>query len=94
VSGSPALRADTAAVRALAEAGATATGVRHELRAVRVTSVGADRVRLVVTDRMAGYRIVDRRGTVLRTVPARAEAAFRVDLRRTASGWRIATVAR
>jgi hypothetical protein len=92
VVGSPGAVSDAAAVAALTTAGAVAPGVRHEVLGLRVLSATPSRARLELTDRMPGYRVLDRRGRVLRTVPARAARTFRVDLVRASSGWRIAAV--
>jgi hypothetical protein len=90
--GSPAAVADAAAVAALTTVGAVAPGVRHEVLRVRVLAATPSRARLELTDRMPGYRVLDRRGRVLRTVPPRPARTFRVDLVASASGWRIAAV--
>ncbi|HEV2088772.1 MAG TPA: hypothetical protein VGR21_10710, partial [Cryptosporangiaceae bacterium] len=93
VPGSASLAADTQAIRSLVAVGATAPGVRHQVTAVRVLSVGAARARLVVTDRMPAYRIVARSGVVLREVPARPAKAFEVELVSGVQGWRIQSIA-
>jgi hypothetical protein len=90
--GSPAAAADAARVAALASAGAIAPGVRHDVLGLRVVSATRRRARLELTDRMPGYRVLDRQGRVLRTVPPRAARTFRVDLVASPSGWRITVV--
>jgi serine/threonine protein kinase len=90
--GSRAAAEDAAAVAALTAAGAVAPGVRHEVRRLRVLAVTPSRARLEVTDRMPGYRVLDRRGRVLWTVPPRGARTFRIGLVASPSGWRIATV--
>jgi hypothetical protein len=92
--GSLPLAVDERSIRTLRAAGATAVGVRHEIRRVRTPVAAAARFRLEFTDRMPAYRIVDARGATLRTVPARAEQAFTAELVRVATGWRIVTLER
>jgi hypothetical protein len=94
VPGSPPLAADQQAVQSLRASRATALGVRHDVRRVRVLTVEGERVRLELADRMPAYRIVDAAGATLRTVPARGEETFQVELARTPAGWRIATLSR
>jgi hypothetical protein len=90
--GSPAVEADTAALLALARTGLRAVGLRHDVDSVRVLTRTPSRARVLLTDRMPGYRLVDRRGVVLRKVPPRGPRTFRVDLVATADGWRIRTL--
>jgi hypothetical protein len=86
------LAVDERSIRSLRSVGAVAVGVRHEIRQVRPLGAGAARSRLRFMDRMPAYRIVDVRGATVRTVPARAERLFTVELIRVATGWRIVTV--
>ncbi len=83
------LAADQQSIQVLREAKATASGVRHDIRRVRVVTMGDTHVRVEMTDRMPAYRIVNAAGATLRTVPARAERVVLVDLERTATGWQI-----
>jgi hypothetical protein len=59
---------------------------------VRILARTEVRARVLLTDRMPGYRLVDRRGTALRKVPPRGARTFRVDLVATRDGWRIQAV--
>ena len=90
--GSSAAVADAAAVAALTTVGAVAPGVRHEVLGLRILSATPSRARLELTDRMPGYRVLDRRGKVLRAVPPRAARTFRLDLVASPAGWRIAAL--
>jgi hypothetical protein len=90
--GSAPLAADLRSMQALRVAHGTAAGVRHELRAVRVVRADPRHARLQVTDRMPAYRILDAAGATSRTVPARADRVFDLDLVVTDRGWRIAAI--
>jgi hypothetical protein len=90
--GSPAAEADTAALLALERTGLRAVGLRHVVASVRILARTEVRARVLLADRMPGYRLVDRRGTVLRKVPPRGVRTFRVDLVATRDGWRIQAV--
>lgn len=91
--GSAALASDTAALRAYRREGVRVRGLRLRLAGVHVLARRAGRVVLRVTDRMAGYRLVDGSGQVVRREPGRGPATWRVTLRRDEGGrWRIAAV--
>jgi hypothetical protein len=90
--GSVPLAADQQAVRSLAAAHAIAPGVRHEVVRLSVIRSDAQHAQLQVTDRMPAYRIVDDAGATVRTVPARGERTFHVELALTPAGWRIAVL--
>jgi hypothetical protein len=83
--------ADAQALTSLRDAGVRAVGLRHEVVALRVVST-TSRVELLLTDRMPGYRLVDRRGTVLRSVAPRGLRTFRVELVTIEGEWRIQAV--
>jgi hypothetical protein len=102
--GSPALRRDRRALQRLVAAGLRAEGVR--MRAVdvrvasasaevRVASASADEVRLVVTDVLEGYRLVDAEsGRVVGRRPGRAASRWRLTVTREPEGWRVWDVIR
>lgn len=89
--GSRAREADMRAVTRLGR-GVRAVGVRHQVLVVRVVRQSSVRVRLLLTDRMPHYRVVDSRGAALRTVAPRGPRAFRVDLVAVSGAWRIAEI--
>ncbi len=89
VTGSAPLVADAQAVRVLRAADATAPGVRHVIRRVTVVESSGVRATLEVTDRLGAYRMVGPAGTTVRTVPARGDRTYRLELVRTPAGWRI-----
>ncbi len=90
--GSPADRADRAAVRALAAAGVRYRGLRLTPRSVIVRSVQPGRAVLDVVVDTSGYAVVDRSGRVQRRVKAAPGGRSRVELVRTAQGWLVASV--
>ena len=92
--GSPALRTDQDAVRALVAAGVQARGFAVTTSAVEVDSVTATDAVLLVVDRRSGYDLVDSRGAVVAAQPARGDARWRVHLARVAGGWLVADVGR
>ncbi len=90
--GSPALAADTAALRALEQAGERAVGVRHAFSEVTARSATAASVRLRVVDTLAAYDVIDAQGRTVRRDSGRSGASFDVTLQRTAVGWRLAQI--
>jgi hypothetical protein len=84
--------ADARLVRALAAAGRTAEGVRHQVTAVDVLAAETDRAELRVVDILGPYDVRDDAGAVVARRPGRGEAAHRVQLARTADGWRLVEV--
>ncbi len=90
--GSPAMARDLAAVRALAAHGVQAKGFRITVLSVRALSVGPQVAVLDVTDRRAGYDLVDGTGAVVSSQPARGPARWLVDLVRSRSGWLVRDV--
>jgi hypothetical protein len=92
VSGSASARADADRIAILARSGTVATGVRHVVLRVRVESASPGRVRILLTDRMPAYRVVDARGAVRGRVAPRGARTVRLDLVGVPDGWRIAAV--
>ena len=90
--GSLGLRADAAAVRALARAGRSAHGLRHEVRAVRVQQTTSGSARLQVVDVLAAYEVRGAGGVVVEQVAARGQGVWTVTLNRGAEGWRLMAV--
>ncbi len=90
--GSPAMVRDLAAVRALAAHGVQARGFRIALLSVQPLSVGPRVAVLDVTDRRAGYDLVDATGAVVSSQPARGPARWLVDLVRSRPGWLVRDV--
>jgi len=90
--GSAAERRDTAAIAALAAAGVRPTLPTTELLEVRMLSATDDRVVLAVVDTRGGYQLMAGGGVVVGSQPARAPAAWRVELVRTPAGWRVSDV--
>lgn len=91
--GSPPLLADRATLAALAAAGRTAEGVRHELRVVDGSAMDGDRAELVVTDLLGAQTVRDAAGTVVQQVPGRPAGRHRVVLERRDGSWLIAQLA-
>ena len=89
VTGSAPLVADAQAVRVLRAAEATAPGVRHVIRRMSVVESRGGRATLEVTDQLGAYRMVGPAGATVRTVPARGDRTYRLELVRTPAGWRI-----
>lgn len=93
--GTRVLADDTADVAALRNAGAVATGVRHEIVDVAPEAITPDRVRLRVVDRMPSYLLrhtcqpSDAGGEVVRTVPGRGDRTTMVHLTLTGGRWLI-----
>jgi hypothetical protein len=92
VMGSAPARADADRISILARSGTVATGVRHVVLRVRVESASPGRVRILLTDRMPAYRVVDARGAVRGRVAPRGARTVRLDLVGVPDGWRIAAV--
>jgi hypothetical protein len=93
--GSPALRRDRRAMERLAAAGLRAARVRLRAVEVRVVSSAEGEVRLVVTDVLGAYRLVDAdTGRVVERRPGRGPASWLLTLTREAGGWRIWDVTR
>ena len=96
--GSAQRAADDGHARSLAAAGEALRGFAPAV--VTVTAVvedGADRVRLQLVDRWAGYEVVagaEPDGPPIRTVAGRPDAAVLLVLARTADGWRIESAER
>jgi eukaryotic-like serine/threonine-protein kinase len=89
---SPLRAADEEHARGLTSAGEALRGFAPEVVAVNGIDVSGDRVELDLVDRWPAYEVVaadDADGPALRTSPARADAAVRLVLVRTADGWRI-----
>lgn len=86
------LAADTAALTALVAAGTRANDVRHEVRDLRIEAADGQRARLLVSDRMPSYQLIDAAGVTVRVVPAREERQFVVELLRHGKEWRIARI--
>ena len=92
--GSPALRTDQDAVRALVAARVQARGFAVTTSAVEVDSLTATDAVLLVVDRRSAYDLVNSRGVVVAAQPARGDARWRVHLVRVAGGWLVADVGR
>jgi hypothetical protein len=92
VQGAAGLDADRALVEQLAAQGQTADGVRHEVREVEQLELDGDRARLRLVDVLAAYEVRDAAGEVVSRTPSRGEAAYVVELARTADGWRLVQV--
>jgi hypothetical protein len=90
--GASGLAVDRALVEELAAAGHRAEGVRHDVRAVDELEVSAASARLRVVDRLGGYVVRDSAGAVVQRSATRPDAAYVVELARTADGWRLVTV--
>lgn len=93
--GSPAGRTDRSMLRRWRERGLRVEGLRMQLLRVRVRSRSADRVVLVVSDRLAGGVAVG--DGVRRPLPRDAASTRTVTLRRAGGGraggeWRVSTV--
>lgn len=89
-SGSAAGRADRSMLGAWAARGFHVEGLRTQLLAVTVEVASADRLVLVVTDRLAGGTAVGH--GVRRPLPRDRASTHVVALRRTAGQWRVASV--
>ena len=90
--GSAGLTGDTVLLEELVAKGRTASGLRHEVRALEVLDSRADAARLRVVDVLAAYEVRDAAGAVVSRAAERGEAAYSVELVRTTSGWRLVQV--
>jgi len=90
--GSAALRTDRLAVAALAAAGVHARGYAVATSSVVASSAGPADAVLLVVDRRSAYELVDVRGVVVSTQPARQDERWRVHLVRVAGDWLVADV--
>ena len=90
--GSAAGAREAAAVAALDRRGLRARGLQHVALDVQLLSSDGDRVTVRLVDELSGYELVDGRGAVVRSEPARGPRSWQVELRRTPAGWRIAAV--
>ena len=66
--------------------------MRHAVIRVTPVEVTDDAAVLHVTDTLSGYEVREADGALVQRVPGRSEAGFRVELARTASGWRLVQV--
>ncbi len=82
--------ADAAVLRALGAAGRTATGVRHDVLEVRPGAATAERVELLVTDRLAPATVLGPGGALVERRPGRGPSSYEVVLVPGAEQWRIA----
>ncbi|MFL6136186.1 MAG: hypothetical protein ACJ74O_00085, partial [Frankiaceae bacterium] len=92
VRGSPPLRLDEGRLRGLARAGRRTVGLALRVTSAVVVYRSPAVTTLDVVDALPPYRVVDRAGTVVARSPGRGPAAWRIVLRRTGQGWRIAAV--
>ena len=90
VAGSRSGRADRALLAAYAGRGLRVTGLRMQRAAVEVLAADAERVVLVVTDRVVGASAVGRRGRVV--LPDDGWSLRHLVLRRVGDRWRVAEV--
>jgi hypothetical protein len=90
--GSSLLPADRAAIERLRAHGWSASGVRHTVARLAVSSSTGTAATLRVTDRLASYDVVDSAGRVVQRTAPRADAAFVVTVVRTPQGWRLQQV--
>ncbi len=82
--------ADALTIRALLSDGLRVSGAEHVVQQVR--PLGGRPMRLVVSDSMPAYDVVDSTGAVVGRTPARAVSSRIVELTATASGFRISKV--
>lgn len=88
VPGSAALMADRQAMATLAEGRRSVSGLRHDLKSLRVGNEGPLRVELHVTEALAAHSLTDQTGAVIQR-PTGPVVARVVVLRRTSGGWRV-----
>ena len=81
-------RADRALLAAYAGRGLRVAGLRMQRAAVEVVAADADRIELVVTDRLVGASAIGRRGRV--ALPRDGWSTRTVVLVRVGEGWRVA----
>ena len=92
--GSPASMADRELIAAFTAAGVSPDGFGLQIISVRESGRVGTAVRLHVVDRRPAYRLLDRAGTVVATLPARGEARWEVTVVPDATGeWRVRSVA-
>src|SRR4051794_6592247 len=93
--GSDLLAADTAFVDGLAAAGQELLGFAPSVVRVTAATVEEDTARLELVDAWPAYQVVPAAGgAAVRAEPGRPEASVRMELRRGADGWRIASATR
>jgi hypothetical protein len=92
VVGSPPYVADARTLDAMLAVGERAAGLALRVRGVEVVARTPSRAVLRVVDELSPYRVVDRSGRVVVRRPGRDRRWWRVTLRRTHLGWRIAAV--
>ncbi len=92
--GSPALRDDTAAVRALADAHVQARGFAVSTSSVTVESATSSDVVLRIVDQRSAYDLVDSDGVVVASQPPRPSSPWQVHLVRVGTTWRVHDIAR
>lgn len=85
----PAFARDLETLRARQAAGLRVDGGRLAVRVVRSVSVSASEVTVDLSDERGSYRLLDRGGAVVLSVPARTLAAWRVVLTEYGGSWRI-----
>lgn len=90
VPGSATGRADRAVLAAYAERGLRVTGMRMQRAEVSLASATADRVVLLVTDRLVGATAVGRRARV--RLPRDGWSRRRIVMVRVAGDWRVSEV--
>lgn len=89
--GSRSGRADRALLAAYAERGLRVTGMRMQVADLDVVSASADRIELLVTDRLVGAVVVGRRTRL--ALPHDGWSRRRLVLRRGPQAWRVVEVA-
>jgi hypothetical protein len=90
----PCHAADAARLRALARAGQALRGAATRLVSVADVRAGPGAVTAVVTDRLAPYTTVDRRGRAVARWPGTGPRRWRVTLVRVAGRWLLGAIAR
>ena len=73
----------------LAAHGLRADGFTPVLEQVEVLTTDSGRAVLAVTDSVPAYRWLDGQGSVVREMPSRSSAAWRLELREVDESWRI-----
>ena len=94
---SPLRAADEQHAGELAAAKEVLRGFAPAVTAVTGVSGAGDRIQLDLVDRWPGYEVVpaaEPGGAALRTVPGRPDSGVRMQLARTAEGWRIVSAER
>jgi hypothetical protein len=91
--GSPAYKADLAAVRAMKAHRARADGFVLDVAAVKVRSAGDGSAQLLVTDSRPAFEWRSQTNTVIARAPARKSSTWLVDLKRGGGlGWQVVSV--